>query len=202
MMKKALVAIILTVTPALAFAGGPVSHLPVKVQLHQEARAAHRLIHALKHGVPVSKITPKVQRLDFALQNTAAQMHVEADFTHSLPTLVTAPMHTSVIMLQPGSHPVLATGAPASGWSVHAIMVGNQPEVIVRPKVEGLHTDLVIPATSASGKPMNYVIELTSDQHHYTPLMSALMKKPDRATLLKTLEQDAQWASGQEKRLQ
>jgi type IV secretion system protein VirB9 len=94
-------------------------------------------------------------------------------------------------------------------------MVGNQPEVTVRPKVEGLHTDLVIPATSASGEPMNYVIKLTSDQRHYTPLMgvdypghdittwnqqaSALMKKPDRAALLKNLEQDQQWVSGQEK---
>ena len=92
-------------------------------------------------------------------------------YGNSLPTLVTAPMHTSIIMLQPGSHPAMATGAPASEWSVHAVMAGNQPEVTIMPKFEGLHTDLVIPATSASGKPMNYVIELTSDQRHYTPLM-------------------------------
>lgn len=78
-MKKTLVAITLTITPALAFAGGPVSHLPVKAQLHQEARAAHRLIHALNHGAPVAKITPKVQRLDYALQNTANQLHMGPD---------------------------------------------------------------------------------------------------------------------------
>ena len=92
-------------------------------------------------------------------------------YGNSLPTLVTAPMHTSIIMLRPGSHPAIATGAPASEWSVHAVMAGDQPEVTVMPKFEGLHTDLVIPATSASGKPMNYVIELTSDQRHYTPLL-------------------------------
>ncbi|WP_226854764.1 TrbG/VirB9 family P-type conjugative transfer protein [Acidithiobacillus ferriphilus] len=92
-------------------------------------------------------------------------------YGNSLPTLVTAPMHTSIIMLQPGSHPAMATGAPASEWSVHAVMAGDQPEVTIMPKFEGLHTDLVIPATSAAGKPMNYVIELTSDQRHYTPLM-------------------------------
>ena len=92
-------------------------------------------------------------------------------YGNSLPTLVTAPMHTSIIQLQPGCHPAMATGAPASEWSIHAVMAGNQPEVTVMPKFEGLHTDLVIPATSAAGKPMNYVIELTSDQRHYTPLL-------------------------------
>lgn len=92
-------------------------------------------------------------------------------FGNSLPTLVTAPMHTSIIQLQPGCHPAMATGAPASEWSIHAVMAGDQPEVTVMPKFEGLHTDLVIPATSADGKPMNYVIELTSDQRHYTPLL-------------------------------
>ena len=78
-MKKVWITLILAAAPVMAFAGGPISHLPVKVQLHQEARAAHRLIHALKHGVPVSKITPKMQRLDYALQNTADQMHMSRD---------------------------------------------------------------------------------------------------------------------------
>ncbi len=93
-------------------------------------------------------------------------------YGNSLPTLVTAPLHTSVILLQPGCHPTMATGAPASEWVIHAVMAGNQPEVTIMPKFEGLHTDMVIPATSASGKPMNYVIELTSDQRQYTPLLS------------------------------
>ncbi|MDD3760638.1 MAG: TrbG/VirB9 family P-type conjugative transfer protein [Acidithiobacillus sp.] len=92
-------------------------------------------------------------------------------YGNSLPTLVTAPMHTSIIQLQPGCHPAMATGAPASEWSIHTVMAGDTPELTVMPKFEGLHTDLVIPATSASGKPMNYVIELTSDQRRYTPLL-------------------------------
>ena len=78
-MKKALITLVLTTIPVMAFAGGPVSHLPIKAQLHQEARAAHRLIHALNHDAPIAKITPKVQRLDYALQNTANQMHMGHD---------------------------------------------------------------------------------------------------------------------------
>lgn len=92
-------------------------------------------------------------------------------FGHSLPTLVTSPMHTSIIMLQPGSHPAMATGASAAVWKISTVMAGNQPEVLVTPYHEGLHTDLVIPATSASGKPMNYVIDLTSDASQYTPIL-------------------------------
>ncbi|MGC9216502.1 TrbG/VirB9 family P-type conjugative transfer protein, partial [Acidithiobacillus sp.] len=92
-------------------------------------------------------------------------------YGNSLPTLVTAPLHTSIIQLQPGCHPAMATGAPASEWVIHPVMAGNTPELTITPKFEGLHTDLVIPATSASGTPMNYVIELTSDQRHYTPIL-------------------------------
>jgi len=92
-------------------------------------------------------------------------------YGNSLPTLVTAPLHTSIVQLEPGCHPALATGAPASEWVVHTVMAGNQPELTIMPKFAGLHTDLVIPATSASGKPMNYVIELTSDARNYTPII-------------------------------
>lgn len=92
-------------------------------------------------------------------------------YGNSLPTLVTAPLHTSVIMLQPGCHPGMATGASGGSWVLHTVMVGDQPEVTVMPKFAWLHTDLVIPATSADGKPMNYVIEVTSDMRHYTPII-------------------------------
>lgn len=92
-------------------------------------------------------------------------------YGNSFPTLVTAPLHTSVIELQPGSHPTMATGLPKSEWSVHAIMAGNQPELTVSPLFKGLHADLVIPATSSHGKPMNYVIEVTSDAAKYTPII-------------------------------
>ncbi len=90
-------------------------------------------------------------------------------YGNSLPTLVTAPMHTSIIILKPGCIPGKATGIPASEWVVHPVMAGNQPELTLMPKFAGLHTDVVIPATSASGKPLNYVIQITSDSDHYTP---------------------------------
>lgn len=92
-------------------------------------------------------------------------------YGNSLPTLVTAPLHTSIIVLQPGCHPADATGAPSSEWDVHTVMAGNQPELTIMPKFAGLHTDLAIPATSASGKPMNYIIQVTSDSARYTPLL-------------------------------
>ncbi len=103
-------------------------------------------------------------------------------FGHSLPTLVTSPMHTSIIMLQPGSHPATATGASPAVWHIQAVMAGNMPEVLVTPYHEGLHTDLVIPATSASGKPMNYVIELTSDASKYTPILGFYYPGQDEVT--------------------
>ena len=103
-------------------------------------------------------------------------------YGHSLPTLVTAPMHTSIIMLQPGSHPAVATGASPAVWHIQAVMAGDQPEVLVSPLHEGLHTDLVIPAVSASGKPMNYVIELTSDARKYTPILGFYYPGQDEVT--------------------
>lgn len=92
-------------------------------------------------------------------------------YGNSLPTLVTAPLHTSIIVLQPGSNPAEATGAPTSEWTIHTVYAGNQPELTIMPKFSGLHTDLVIPGTSATGKPLNYVIQITSDTAHYTPVL-------------------------------
>ncbi len=68
-------ATLLGATP-LAFAGGPASNLPVNAQLHQEARAIQRATAALKHGAPVAQIRRRVDRIDFDLQNVAAQMHI------------------------------------------------------------------------------------------------------------------------------
>ncbi|MHB8249607.1 MAG: hypothetical protein ACYDCX_12090 [Acidithiobacillus sp.] len=89
-MKKATAVLVLMAVPLLgatllgatplAFAGGPGSNLPVNAQLHQEARAIHKAALALKHGAPVAKMTRRVDRIDFALQNTAGQMHVKATF--------------------------------------------------------------------------------------------------------------------------
>ncbi|MBU2862028.1 hypothetical protein HF290_17070 [Acidithiobacillus ferrooxidans] len=75
-MKKVMAVLALMAVPALAFAGGPGSNLPANTQLHQEARAIHKATVALKHGAPVARIKRRVDRIDFALQNVAAQMHI------------------------------------------------------------------------------------------------------------------------------
>lgn len=131
-------------------------------------RIQHRSLAAMKHALVSAYQAGTLQALP-AIAGTGGQILYA--YGHSLPTLVTAPLHTSIIELQPGSHPAMATGAPKSEWSLHAVQAGDQPELTVMPLFAGLHTDLVIPATSASGKPMNYVIEMTSDQRHYTPVL-------------------------------
>ena len=83
-MKKATAVLVLLAVPLLAllgatplaFAGGPASNLPVNTQLHQEAAAIRKATLALQHGAPVTKIRRRVDRIDFDLQNVAAQMHL------------------------------------------------------------------------------------------------------------------------------
>jgi hypothetical protein len=96
-MKKALVTLVLTAVPALAFAGGPVNHLPVKAQLHQEARGIHADIAAIRQGIPAAKMTQVVQRLDFELQNTVSQMHVKAPFSRMANQLMTKPTRAKLL---------------------------------------------------------------------------------------------------------
>lgn len=131
-------------------------------------RMQNRSLQAMQKSLVSAYQAGQLQTLPPIAGSSGAILYA---YGNSLPTLVTAPMHTSIIQLQPGCHPALATGAPASEWVLHTVMVGNEPEITVMPKFSGLHTDLVIPATSGSGKPMNYVIELTSDQRHYTPIL-------------------------------
>ncbi|MBU2767778.1 hypothetical protein HAP94_16750 [Acidithiobacillus ferrivorans] len=96
-MKKVMAVLVLMAVPTLAFAGGPASNLPVQAQLHQEAQAIHADTAAIRHGIPLAKMTPRVQRLDFALQNTAAQMHVKASFSHMANQLMTKPTRKALL---------------------------------------------------------------------------------------------------------
>ncbi|MGC9216496.1 hypothetical protein [Acidithiobacillus sp.] len=75
----------LAVVSPLAFAGGPITNVPMKVQLHQEALDIHVAVKMLDGGAPVSQVMSRMQMLDFALQNTAAQMHTKAPL---MPVLV------------------------------------------------------------------------------------------------------------------
>lgn len=67
-------------TSPMAFAGGPVSHLPIKAQLKQESKTIKSILTTYKPDTNNEKLMIKVQRLDYALQNTANQMHVKYNF--------------------------------------------------------------------------------------------------------------------------
>ena len=131
-------------------------------------RIQHKSLAAMKRALVSAYQAGQLQTLP-AIAGSGGEILYA--YGNSLPTLVTAPLHTSIIKLQPGSHPAMATGASKAEWRLHVVMAGNQPEITVMPLFAGLHTNLVIPATSASGKPMNYVIGLTSDTRHYTPVL-------------------------------
>lgn len=89
----------------------------------------------------------------------------------SWPTVVASPLHISIIELQAGCHPEqLDIGAP-SEWIMHQAMAGDQPIVTVSPRFVSLHTNLMITATSKTGKPMVYYVNLVSDNAKYTPKM-------------------------------
>ncbi|WP_427967788.1 TrbG/VirB9 family P-type conjugative transfer protein [Acidithiobacillus sp.] len=92
-------------------------------------------------------------------------------YGQSLPTLVTAPLHTSIIVLRDGMRGAKAVGLSPGYWQIEALMAGRQPEVAITPRFAGLHANLVVTGTSPSGKPMNYVIEVTSDANRYTPMI-------------------------------
>lgn len=65
----------------LAFAGGPESNLSIKAQLQQEAKTAAAVLHDAKWNVNKNQLMQQVQHLNFAVQNTAAQMQVKAPVT-------------------------------------------------------------------------------------------------------------------------
>ncbi|MBU2761092.1 TrbG/VirB9 family P-type conjugative transfer protein [Acidithiobacillus thiooxidans] len=92
-------------------------------------------------------------------------------YGQSLPTLVTAPLHTSLILLEPGLKDTQAIGLSPAYWSMQTIKAGNQPELAITPRFKGLHSNLVITGTGPEGNPRNYVIEMTSDANRYTPVI-------------------------------
>jgi type IV secretory pathway VirB9-like protein len=92
-------------------------------------------------------------------------------YGQSYPTLVTAPLHTSIIVLQRGMQDPKGVGLSPAYWQTNTLMVGNQPELAITPRFAGLHGNLIITGTSPSGKPMNYPIEVVSDKNRYTPMV-------------------------------
>jgi hypothetical protein len=96
MKMKAMLMGLAFVSP-LAFAGGPVSHLPVQSQLKQEAAVIHALMQKVNGGAPVDKVVRQVQRLDFALQNTADQMRVKVNFVKDANALMQKPTKAALL---------------------------------------------------------------------------------------------------------
>lgn len=92
-------------------------------------------------------------------------------YGQSLPTLVTAPLHTSLIVLRAGMRNPKAVGLSPAYWQLTPLTAGNQPEMAITPRFGGLHGNLVVTGTSAAGKPLNYVVEVTSDATRYTPMI-------------------------------
>lgn len=75
-MKKVMTVLTLLAVSPLAFAGGPGSNLPVNTQLRQDAQAIQKARVALRQGAPVAAVRRRVDRIDFDLQNVAAQMRI------------------------------------------------------------------------------------------------------------------------------
>ena len=92
-------------------------------------------------------------------------------YGQSYPTLVTAPLHTSIIVLRKGMQNPNGVGLSPAYWQTNTLMVGDQPELAITPRFAGLHGNLIITGTSPSGKPMNYLIEVVSDKNRYTPMV-------------------------------
>jgi ParB-like chromosome segregation protein Spo0J len=101
-MKKTAVLLAIVLASPAAFSDGYFSTLPIQVQLHQEAITIRHATTLLNHGASVTKMTPRVERIDVEVQNTAARMpkqfrtpfsntrtqHVKP-FAHNLPTKAT-----------------------------------------------------------------------------------------------------------------
>ncbi len=90
-------------------------------------------------------------------------------YGESWPTVVASPLHVAIIELAPGDKPTdVVIGEPGE-WRISHAMAGNQPILAVSPRFAGLHTNLMVTATSADGKNRVYYLNLVSDKARYVP---------------------------------
>ncbi len=90
-------------------------------------------------------------------------------YGQSWPTVVASPLHITVIALGKGDKPgQVVIGAPGE-WEVTQAMAGERPLIAVTPRFVGLHTNLMITATSAGGHARIYYVNLASDNNQYVP---------------------------------
>ena len=90
-------------------------------------------------------------------------------YGQSWPTVVASPLHVAIIQLAPGDKPGQVVLGQPGEWRVTQAMAGNVPILAVSPRFAGLHTNLMITATSAGGQPRVYYVNLVSDKSKYVP---------------------------------
>ena len=149
-----------------------------------ESRISERSKAAMEKALVAAYEAGKTQNLPPIAGTNGEVLYA---YGQSLPTLVTAPLHTSVIVLRTGMTNAKGIGLSPAYWQVEPLMAGNRPELAVTPRFAGLHANLVVTGTAPFGTPMNYVIEVTSDKTRYTPMIGFYY--PD--AIVRTWKQDA-----------
>lgn len=90
-------------------------------------------------------------------------------YGQSWPTVVASPLHVAIIQLAPGDKPGQVVLGQPGEWRITQAMAGNVPILAISPRFAGLHTNLMITATSAGGRPRIYYVNLVSDKSRYVP---------------------------------
>lgn len=170
--RSALLASALAILPVTAFAAQPkpsaastksysalVKAPPQAKESFQTRQAAiHALVKAHKAGRLAS--LPPIAGQDGEILYPYGQ---------SWPTVVASPQHVAVIELASGDKPNKVIIGQPGEWRITQSMAGKQPILAVSPRYAGLHTNLMITATSASGKSRVYYLNLVSDKSKYIP---------------------------------
>lgn len=171
------------VTPSGAVGG------PVYRSSGSRTQAVHMAV-APPPAAPLSASAQKAlmiadaEKLDSALPEASKDGRVTYVFGAGLPTVVTSPMHISIIELEPGE---TMTSEPAIGDSVRwEIMPGSsgkgaslEPLVMLKPHAAGLDTNLVI---------------TTDKRTYYLRLVSRDVEYMARTAFSYKDDEDAKWA--------
>lgn len=90
-------------------------------------------------------------------------------YGQSWPTVVCSPLHVCVIQLGKGDKPSQVVLGQPGMWQMTQAMAGDTPLLALSPRFKGLHTNLMITATAASGESRVYYVNLVSDNDRYVP---------------------------------
>lgn len=107
-------------------------------------------------------------------------------YGQSWPTVVASPLHVAIIELAKGDKPGQVVLGEPGMWHITQAMAGNRPILAVSPRFAGLHTNLMITATSAGGRDRVYYVNLVSDKSRYVPRVGFYF--PDQV--------EQQWTAG------